>query len=428
MNLARTRLDPAIWVVLAGVSAALHVGKLSPAVPVLREALGVTLLQAGFLLANVQLAGMALGLFIGLLADGLGLRRSLVSGLFILALASAAGSVARDATDLLWLRGIEGLGFLLVALPAPGLIRRLVTTTRLSTTLGWWGTYMPVGTALALLLDPWLMGLASWQAWWLVLGGVSAAMACVVLRLVPADPVRSMPHEITTQATPTLLETLSFWKRRLLRTLRKPGPWWVALSFACYASQWLAVVGFLPTVVAQITQGGVFAQGLGAAGCMALVAGLNAVGNVAAGRLLARGWPPARLLMLGFLSMALGAWVAFAPWAPMSAAADVSVLTWLVRLAGVAGFSMLGGLIPGTLFSLAVRVAPDEGTVSTTVGWMQQFSAAGQFGGPPLVAWVAARQGGWELTWVVTGLASAVGLALAWCIARELRPQALQRV
>ena len=39
----------------------------------------------------------------------------------------------------------------------------------------------------------------------------------------------------------------------------------------------------------------------------------------------------------------------------------------------------------------------------TTVGWMQQWSALGQFAGPPLVAWVASRAGGWQWTWVATG-------------------------
>ncbi len=431
MNLARTRLDPATWVVLAGVSAALHVGKLSPAVPVLREALGVTLLQAGFLLSTVQLAGMALGLFIGLLADGLGLRRSLLWGLCILASASILGAVARNAQDLLLLRGIEGLGFLLVAMPAPGLIRRLVQPERLSITLGLWGTYMPTGAALALLLGPALMAWDGWQAWWVSLGALSGAMALVIARVVPSDqvstsspasdqgskPVSNNPNQ------PPVLQT---WKQRLRRTLRAPGPWWVALAFTCYSSQWLSVVGFLPTMVAQAG----FANGTGlisvVAACTALVAGVNGLGNVASGRLLARGWPAARLLRIGFVSMTLGAALAFVPWS-LGQGTSVEALSWGLRLSGVLVFSMVGGLIPGTLFSLAVRVAPDESTVSTTVGWMQQLSAAGQFGGPPLVAWVAARQGGWELTWMVTGLASAVGLALAWCIARELRPKALRR-
>jgi len=85
------RLDPALLVVLGGVSAALHVGKLPPALPVLQQALGVTLLQAGFLLSLVQLAGMSLGLAVGLAADGLGLKRTMVCGLFILSVASLLG-------------------------------------------------------------------------------------------------------------------------------------------------------------------------------------------------------------------------------------------------------------------------------------------------------------------------------------------------
>ena len=48
----------AAWIVLAaGVSAALHVGKLPPAIGALQASLGITLVQAGFLLSLVQLAG-----------------------------------------------------------------------------------------------------------------------------------------------------------------------------------------------------------------------------------------------------------------------------------------------------------------------------------------------------------------------------------
>jgi MFS family permease len=76
-------------------------------------------------------------------------------------------------------------------------------------------------------------------------------------------------------------------------------------------------------------------------------------------------------------------------------------------------FSGVGGLIPGTLFGLAVKLSPDNETVSTTVGWMQQFSALGQFLGPPLVAWVATLVGGWQWTWTVTGASSLLGVLLA---------------
>ena len=69
---ASPRIEPALLVILAGVVAALHIGKLPPAIPVLREALGLTLVQAGFLLSLVQLAGMTLGVVFGLVADRLG--------------------------------------------------------------------------------------------------------------------------------------------------------------------------------------------------------------------------------------------------------------------------------------------------------------------------------------------------------------------
>ena len=108
------------------------------------------------------------------------------------------------------------------------------------------------------------------------------------------------------------------------------------------------------------------------------------VGNIASGRLLQRGVPAHRLLQCGFGAMALGAVLAFAPWSEALPPAVAAV-----RYAGVLLFSAVGGLVPGTLFSVAVRLAPDERTVSTTVGWMQQWSAIGQFAGPPLAAWVA---------------------------------------
>ena len=79
-----SRVHPAWVVIVAGVSVALHIGKLPPALPVLREALDISLLQAGFLLSLVQLAGMALGLAIGLGTDALGLRRSMLLGMGIL--------------------------------------------------------------------------------------------------------------------------------------------------------------------------------------------------------------------------------------------------------------------------------------------------------------------------------------------------------
>ncbi len=398
-----SRADHTAWlVVLAGVVAALQVGKLPPALPALQADLGLTLVQSGFLLSIVQLAGLSLAVFMGLWADGMGLKRSMLSGLCLLALASALGGFATSVTALLTLRAIEGLGFLWVALPAPALIRRLVPPAKLSGMLGVWGAYMPTGTALALLVGPLFIPVWGWGAWWWLFAAVSLGMAMLLLRCVPSDPPAG---SFTGQISDENRTNHGAWQR-LSRTLRAPGPWLVALTFAMYSGQWLAVVGFLPSIYAAAGVSGALLGVL-----TALAAAVNIVGNMVSGRLLQRGWAPRATLWLGFGAMALGSTVAFAPFTEGQ--------PWL-RFAGVLLFSGMGGLVPGTLFSLAVRLAPGEQQVATTVGWVQQLSALGQFVGPPMVAAVAARAGGWQFTpWLTVGCCM-VGAVLAWAAGRML--------
>lgn len=398
---AAARPGAATLVLVSGLVAALHIGKMPPALPVLGEALGVSLLQAGFLLSVVQLAGMLGGLLTGLLADRAGLRRSVMAGHAVLALASLGGVLAQGPASLLALRALEGFGFLLACLPAPSLIRRLVAPQRLALHLGLWGSYMPTGTALALLLAPPVLQALGWSGLWSLLGLASAGMVVWLWRSLPADPVR--PAAVAS-------DSLGPWAAPLKATLGSGGPWLVALAFALYSSQWMAVIGFLPTVYAQA---GVAA---GAAGALTALASLvNVAGNVGAGRLLHAGWPAHRLLVIGFVAMGLMALLAFGQ-TPQGHGLPAAA-----RYAAVLGFSALGGLIPATLFSLAVRVAPGDGAVSTTVGWVQQWSSAGQFAGPPLVAWVAAQAGGWQLTWAVTGSAALLGALLGLWLRRWQR-------
>ena len=383
-------------VVAAGGVAALQVGKLPPALPALQTALGLTLVQSGFLLSMVQLAGLTLAVFMGMLADGMGLKRSMVRGLLLLALASAVGGLATSVPVLLMCRALEGLGLLLVALPAPALIRRLVSPQQLASMLGVWGAYMPTGTALALLAGPLFIPAWGWSAWWWLFAVISLAMAAWVWHAIPADP------EVPLQAAAGGLE-------RLRRTLGARGPWLVALTFGMYSGQWLAVVGFLPSIYAAAGVAG------GLLGVLtALAAAVNMGGNMVSGRLLQRGWAPRSTLWLGFGAMALGSTLAFA--------AFTEGWPWL-RFAGVLLFSGVGGLVPGTLFSLAVRLAPGEQQVAATVGWVQQLSALGQFVGPPTAAALAARAGGWQLTPLFTVACCLGGALLAVLAQRQLSRQ-----
>lgn len=383
----------AALIVAVGIASALHVGKLPPAIPVLAGELGLTLVQGGFLLSMIQLAGMTAGAVFGQLADRLGPRRVMLIGLVLLALGSLLGAMAPGPAWLLWTRGLEGVGFLMAVLPAPGLLRRTIENpATLNRALGWWGAYMPIGAALGLLLSTFLYAALGWRLAWGLLGVLALLFALAVRRRVAPDGRGSPDAQGLRRAASGVGTTLS-----------SPGPWLVALAFGVYSGQWLAVVGFLPTVYA--AAGWSAAQ---AAWASALAAGINLSGNIAAGRLLARGVAPRTLLWLGYGAMAVGAVGTF-------------VGETAVAYASVLLFSALGGLVPGTLFTLAVRLAPTPQTVSTTVGWVQQLSSLGQFVGPPLVAWLAQRVGGWHWTWVVNVACCTVGAGLAVALESRLR-------
>jgi MFS family permease len=410
MSAAPGRIPLAAFaVVLGGVSAALHLGKLPPAVPALQATMGIDLVEAGFLLSLVQVASMALGLVAGLAADTIGLRRSMLAGLAILTVASllggavGAGWLGRSFALqwLLGLRALEGVGFLMAVMPGPGLIRALTPAGADKAALGVWGAYMPFGVALALLVGPVLIAWGGWPDWWWTLSAVSAGAALWLWLAVPPDARRTGAAANLAGGAAAAMA----WPARLRATVGARAPWMTAATFAVYSAQWMAVIGFLPAIYA----GAGVPAGLSAV-LTALAAAMNIVGNLAGGRWLQRGVAPERLLRWGFLAMALGGIAAFAQ---VGQGGDALGLPPALRYLAVCVFSLGGGMVPATLFLLGVRFAPGPSTVSTTVGLMQQASSLGQFLAPPAVAWIALRAGGWHWTWIATLACSLAGMLLA---------------
>lgn len=387
----------ALFLVLVGICAALHIWKLPPALPQLQADFHLGLVASGFLLSVVQMGGMLLGLPVGLLAERVGLRRCIILGLGILSIASALGAVFDSGLMVLLGRAVEGVGFLMVVMPIPALIRRLVPSQRLSRVMGLWGCYMPVGTVVILLAGSWILDFGHWQILWLLLSALTALCLILVLRLVPADRVTAPPGGSVSALA--LAAT----------TLKSLNAWLVALTFGMYSGQWIAIIGFLPIIYA--------AEGISGttAGLLtAIVAGSNAIGNLLAGRLLHSGAAAWQLLVLGLATMIVCAWGAFGAGLPATG-----------QFVAVLLFSLVGGLVPATLFVLALTLAPTPQTASATVGWMQQCSSLGQFSGPPLVAWVVHTAGNdWQWTWVATSTLSALGILLALAIRARTRPPA----
>ncbi|MGC1439340.1 MAG: MFS transporter, partial [Burkholderiaceae bacterium] len=361
-------------------------GKLPPVLPQVQVELQITLVQAGILVTSFQLAGALVGMIAGALADRFGARNLMVLGLMLLAAGSLLGWYSQNAHVLLVSRAVESIGFVLASLPAPALLRATVAPQNLSRWLGLWGTYMPTGFALALIISPWLADNSGWRAAWL-LHAVVAALAIGLLLTFVADPAAVQRKSVKGPALATLF----------MQTLRSDGPWLCAAVFAFYAGAYLSIVAFLPTIY---QQAGLLPAMTG--WLTALVAAINITGNISAGQLIHRGISAPYLIIAAAIYLLAGAWVAYA-----------AQLSFLWTYLAILSVSAVMGLIPGSLFYLVNRYAPSPSTVSTSVGLMQQGSAVGQLIMPVVVAALATRSNGWQNTWWVIALCTLVIVCVA---------------
>ncbi|UOO90415.1 MFS transporter [Vitreoscilla massiliensis] len=386
------------WLVIAaGIVAAMHIGKLPPTIPVLQQQLSLSLGQSGFLLAGIQVAGIAMALFVGLMAEKIGLKRLQVGGLLILAVASALGSFAHSFSALFAARLLEGFGFLSIVLVGPSLIKQLVPAHQLKLVLGFWAAYMGLGVAASLLLAPNLLHVLAWPRVWWIYASLALLMALLLWRFVPNVRVQHRDD------TPPLAQLLK-------QTLSHPAPWLLGILFASYTSQWFAVTSFLPTIYANADIAATAAGVLTALVCLS-----NVGGPIVAGMMLQHGRPAWLLLTAGFVMMMVGAVVAFA---------GEGVLPFALQYCGVLLFSAGGGLIPGVVFAYVVYLAPSQQTVASTMGWVQQWSALGQFSLPPLMESLVTWWGSWRNAWMVCVVLGVVGIVCALRIQRLVKRMA----
>ena len=381
-----------VWpvVVLGGIAAAIHIWKLPPFVAELGIAYGVSLTEVGVLLGTVQLAGMLGGFAAGVVAESFGLRRSMVTGLLVLTIASVVAAFLPPFGVMLALRGVESFGLLLTIVSGPGLIRRETAHELLGFATGAWSGFQGTAALAALSFAAVAVGWATVPGTWFAAAGCSLLAAFALVLVVPADPRGRVTQAGAEQGV---------W-HRVARTARAWRVWVNGLVFMLYGGVWMAVLGFLPTIL-----GGAGLSPALANLTTGIACGINVVGNLVAGRLLQRGTPPGILIAIGSAVMGVTGVVVFAlglgPW-------------W--QFAGVLVFSMVGGLVPAALFRLALAVTPRDGSASAGVGVAIQGSNLGAFVAVPAVAALATATGSWAATaWLAAGaaaLAVALGLLL----------------
>jgi MFS family permease len=389
----RTPWELVFLLVGAGIVGAFQVGKAPPVLPAIRAELGVSLFLAGWILSALNIIGLVLGSAAGAMADGIGYRRVLIAGLLCQAAGSLAGSWSDGSALLLATRILEGLGFVGVGVAAPALIFRVTQTRDIRIALSLWSCCVPAGIALIMFLTPFLTGIFGWRGVWQANAAVLISYALFVAFVTKGLAGRSSRRAFRPR---------QLWKD-MRETSTSAGPLLLAATFSTYTLMWLAVMGFLPTLLIE----GYGIKADHASLLTALMVTMNLPGNLAGGWLLHRGLRRSGLIVSAIVIMGLCSAAIYSPSLPF-------FVSYLACLA----FSGCGGLLPASVMSAVPVHSPEPRLVGTTNGLILQGSNFGQVIGPPALALIVSAAGGWEGAPWLLGSVAVVGVFLASCLAR----------
>ena len=377
--------------IFAGVIAAAYVGKLPPAIPLLREEFHLSLLGAGWVNSVFNTLSVCTAALIGVLASRYGALRFCGSGLLVMMLGGLLGATAAGEIQLFASRILEGAGFIAIIVSAPALVVAACAPQERNLTLGIWASYLPFGSGITILASPFVLGAIGWRGLWAVIGLLTLACALALWRS------RGVYH-----AAPAAAPSLP----AIVQALRQPGPWWLAIGFACYALMYYAIAVWLPTFLVQ-ERG---ASLTGAALLTALLIGFNAGGNLVGGWLMHRAAPRGHVISLAFVAMAACAYGIFN-----------TVLDDGLRFSLCVLYMLVGGTIPASVLSGGQVYARDSSQISSIQGLIVQMSQLGPFLGPPIVATVVSAAGNWEATLDVFLVAAACGVVMGQLSVRSER-------
>jgi MFS family permease len=375
----------AVWAVFCGgLACGAFIGKVPPALPAMRDELGLTLVETGLIATVFNVIGGVGGIAFGVLCDRFGHKRLGVAGLAVMAGGGLLGAAATSFPALLASRFLEGAGFMLFAVAGPALVNAaLAGPAERAKAFSLWSAYMPTGGSIALLAAPLALALAGWRGLWLALA--LAALGCLVL------VVRAAP-------SPRYGGVGSL--RLAVESLRQKGSLVLSALFAFYVAQWTSVMIWLPTYA--IDERGASAASVGLLTALMVLA--NIPGNLGGGWLLARGVRRGPLVVGACAAAAL-----------CSLGMLTTILPDGARFALVLAFSACAGTIPAAIFSGVAAHAKSTQHIGTTNGMVMQASQLGQFLGPMAIAWLATRFGWGASLWAMLAFAAggaACGLAI----------------
>ena len=212
-------------VVLTGINLLNYLDRyvVSPIVPDLKVAMGLTDAQLGWLVPAFMLVYMIAAPAFGAWGDRGSRTRPIAIGVFIWSLATMASGLARNYPQLLAGRALVGIGEAAYVAIAPALLADCFRAESRGRVYSVLNMAIPVGSALGFILGGLVSHHFGWRAAFFVAGAPGMLLAAAVLWL--PDPPRGIQDEPRPQA----------------RNALTPGPHAVHLFWGLPVPRWLAV-------------------------------------------------------------------------------------------------------------------------------------------------------------------------------------------
>ena len=378
------------FIVCCGGVGAMNLAKLAPSMGRLIDYFHISLFTSGLLGAIFSSLTLSTGLIGGIIISKYGPRLAMLIGLLISFVGCLVPVLRPELAGLMIGRALEGYGFLLINLSAPVLLSLHTASQNRGRVMGVWGSFMPAGNAVIILIAPIIYLKSDWQLLWVASSVYTAGICLFAFFIIPPE---------TNQFQEAIKEKLSLI---VLQTLKKTSLFVTGITFACHSLIFLGIMQFLPYYFQNIAGYSETFSFLAAASyCL-----ISFLGHLFCGFLLHRGAQPEHLIGFAFITAAFlvslffGMFDSFIPFAEQP----------MVRLISIMFVAFFMGLTPPTIFYLVSYIAPPSRMTPINYGLMAQIQAIGIFGGPFLFGWLVDITGGWVAIGAITMIMSICGI------------------
>ena len=330
--------------------------------------------MAGTVASSYSVAAMVLAVAVGLFVSTVGAVTGVFTGLLLTGFAGVAGATASGYTQLIGGRIAEGIGYILLAISIPVLIAGVTTEKSRPMAMGIWGTFIPGGVALSMLVA--LIVQNGWADEWRPLWWFTCLLAvvCVVLMAFFVLPVLKSQRLLTASTAAAGAKTA------LYSSVFERDPLLLAVCFMLYSMLFVTLVTYLPTVLVETSD----TQLQTATQITVFVVLANIIGNLTGGWLIGNGVQLKTLLTAALTCASLSAAAVFLD------ELNVSVRTGCGLLA-----CLSGGMLPAAVFASITGFVPAK-KAGLLLGVILQALGTGQVAGPVLMAALVTGMDSWR--------------------------------